>query len=214
MASYTLTGMGTHAVTSGTTRVWLSVSTFADGSTIGAAYPANYYHLGLLRFAEEGGYRPAFPIDAASMVIDVPPNTDAVGYSLAPGTTITITEGGPPVSPGFMLHTTLDGTASVTGDSITVTWSGFGASVNELLQIRLQGSTDGSQIGGSCLLPDSAFYTSSGGGTPGTVPSASGSYSGTVTNLYAPTVYTWAVSICRPDIPSLVYEDPASFTLT
>jgi len=92
VAIYNLSGAGTQALTSGSTRLLVDVTTFDPRRSAGRASPTNYYDLGLLRIGVQGSYAPAFPIDAASMFIDLPFGATTLGYACFGTTAIRVTE--------------------------------------------------------------------------------------------------------------------------
>jgi hypothetical protein len=92
LAVLNLSGAGTTALSSGVTRLFVDVTTFGIGQSKGRASPVNYYDIGLLRLGVQGAYYPAVPIDAASMVLDVPFDTTTLGYSLFAGASLRVTE--------------------------------------------------------------------------------------------------------------------------
>src|SRR5215467_12571275 len=99
MAEYTLTGFGFHAVTPGTSRLFIHVDVFPPGITTGNATPTNYYDIGLLRFGVDNWFGNAYAIDGQSIRIDIGEDVDTVGYSLFSGAQVTIGEDTPPVPP-------------------------------------------------------------------------------------------------------------------
>ena len=101
MAAYDLTGSGVQALTAGTVRLFVQVTTAAPASGFGRANPLNYYHLGLLRAGVTGFFAAPVPIEGLNTLMDLPSGTDAIGYSLEGGTAITVIEGStPPPPPG------------------------------------------------------------------------------------------------------------------
>jgi len=93
MATYSnLAGAGTQALSSNVSRLYIDVVTFGKVISTGRAAPTNYFHLGLVRLGVQGAYYPPVPIDAAQMVLDVPPGVTTLGYSLQDVTTITVIE--------------------------------------------------------------------------------------------------------------------------
>jgi hypothetical protein len=101
MAAYNLTGSGVQALTAGTVRLFVEVTTAAQTSGFGKANPLNYYHLGLLRAGVTGFFAAPVPIEGLNTFMDLPSGTDSLGYSLEGGTAITVSEGAtPPPPPG------------------------------------------------------------------------------------------------------------------
>lgn len=92
MAIYNLTGSGVQSITSGQSQLLVDITVFDVHRSVGRASPPNYYDLGLLRLGQQGSYRPSFPLDSTSMVIDLPNKTDVLGYSLFGSTAIRVTE--------------------------------------------------------------------------------------------------------------------------
>lgn len=93
MATYSnLSGAGVTGLSNNVTRLFVTVTVFGPGYSTGRSAPTNYYHLGLLRLGVQGAYFPSVPIDGASIVLDVPPGVTSLGYSLTPGTAITVQE--------------------------------------------------------------------------------------------------------------------------
>ncbi|MBA0084852.1 MAG: hypothetical protein HRJ53_07645 [Acidobacteria bacterium Pan2503] len=112
MASYNLTGIGTQGLTAGTTRLFVSVTSFPGREKFGRANPTNYYDLGLLRAGVQGSFGATRDIDAALMFWDLPANTDTLGYSLFPGTNVTVSEGAPIGGTHQFGTTTIGGTGN------------------------------------------------------------------------------------------------------
>lgn len=92
MAVYTLSGSGAQALTSGTGKLYISMVTLPSVLSAGRASPTNYYDIGLLRLGDHGSYYPAIPIDAHDMVVAVPAQVTALGYSLFGAASIQVTE--------------------------------------------------------------------------------------------------------------------------
>lgn len=120
MAVYNLTGSGVQGLTSGQAQLLVDITSFDVHRSVGRAAPPNYYDLGLLRLGQQGSYRPSFPLDATSMVIDLPDKTDVLGYSLFGTTAIRVTEVAPAaignpvrISRGFTLSIPVSQTATL-----------------------------------------------------------------------------------------------------
>lgn len=115
MAVYNLAGGGVQGLSSGVVQIFVDVVTFPLNPGVGRGGPTNYYDVGLLRFGQTGSYRPTFPIDAASMIVDVPHGTNALGFSLFGTTNIRVTEvfG---VAPGNPLRVSRNGSAAGPAD--------------------------------------------------------------------------------------------------
>lgn len=93
MAVYTpLAGAGVQGLSSQVQRLIVEVLSYGPGYSTGRAAPQNYYHLGLLRLGVQGSYYPSVPIDGASILLDLPVGVNLLGYSLEPGTSISVTE--------------------------------------------------------------------------------------------------------------------------
>lgn len=92
MASYDLIGSGVQGLTSGTTHLFVHVTTFPLNFGQGRSTPTNYYDLGLLRFSFQGAVYPVIPIDARDMILLLPVLADALGYNLFGGTFIHVIE--------------------------------------------------------------------------------------------------------------------------
>lgn len=92
MAVHDLSGAGVIAVTPGTTHLFVDVLVFGANLSTGSAIPTDYFHLGALRLGVNGSYYHVQYIDAASMIIDVPPNVNVLGYSCHDVTSIRVTE--------------------------------------------------------------------------------------------------------------------------
>ena len=91
MATYTLSGSGTQAVSTPASLA-LVITTPPSYHSDGRATPANRYDVGLLRLGTSHGYLPAFPIDATNQLIPCPVGTTLVGYTLLAGAVITLEE--------------------------------------------------------------------------------------------------------------------------
>lgn len=116
MASWSAVASGNHAVTTGTTHLFVDVVALPSGVSVGQAAPSNYYGVGLLRLGFRGSYRSAIPIDAFATLIDVPADTDIVAWHVFSPGSVTVTEypsGATPPPGGFVQDsfTDVDGTA-------------------------------------------------------------------------------------------------------
>jgi len=92
MATFNLAGQGVQSLTPGTVHLQVTITVFGSGYSVGQANPANFFHLGLFRFGTSGFFRPAVPLDAQQMLLDVPPGADTLGYSLLTQTEVTVVE--------------------------------------------------------------------------------------------------------------------------
>lgn len=92
MASYTLTGSGTQALSANVTALHVSVDTVPAGAGVGAAHPTNYYHVALLRFGDGTGFWLEYPVEGGPHWMGVPFGTTQLGYAVQPGGQITVTE--------------------------------------------------------------------------------------------------------------------------
>lgn len=102
-AVYALSGTGEQDLTSGTTSLYVTVSSVSVKATHGRAFPPNWYDIGLLRFGKDDFYLPTFPIDAESMLVFVPDGVTQLGYSIFGGLTISVSEDSPPAGSGWTL---------------------------------------------------------------------------------------------------------------
>lgn len=117
MATYTLTGTGTHAVTSGTGSLHVTISTLPDGSGNGAANPLDYFGIGLIRPGDGTGYWEPFPVCGGPQWLPLPTGTTTIGYTLFNDAAISVTE----VSAPAPLAIGLDDLGDVTLSSPTDT---------------------------------------------------------------------------------------------
>lgn len=92
MAAYDLSGAGQTSLTVGTTHLYVDLQVLGPGFSTGRAIPQNYFHLGLLRPMFHGAAYPVIPLDAFQQIIELPRETDALGWSLSPGTACRVTE--------------------------------------------------------------------------------------------------------------------------
>src|ERR1051326_143103 len=117
--SFTLSGSGSHAISSGTGWLEGHVPTLPAEYGIGRANPANLYGLGFLRLGDGTGGWPAQNIDAEHMIVGCPTGVTTIYYELLNGTVVDVTENaglsplaGPPGSTGA---TGATGAAGATG---------------------------------------------------------------------------------------------------
>lgn len=92
MATFDLAGAGTRGLTSGTTHLFVDLVVLGPGYSTGRATPTNYFHLGLIRAMFHGSAYPVIPVDAFNMIIELPRETDGLGWSLTSGTSVHVTE--------------------------------------------------------------------------------------------------------------------------
>ena len=171
---YTLSGVGAQLLTAGTTRLFIAVTTFPPKYGFGRANPENLYDIGQLRLEVSGFSFPPFAIDAQMMVVDLPTNTDTLGYSLFGPTTITVSETTPPTPPGAEVHTDVDGTTIILGSYLTISWTGVAsAAINDRVTIQPVGATDITDR--SCFSSNEWVYANSNDATPGPTPVTDGS---------------------------------------
>lgn len=60
--------------------------------SVGTANPANLFHAGMLRLGTADGFLPAVPLDADQQLLPCPRACTQLGYSLATGVHVTVTE--------------------------------------------------------------------------------------------------------------------------
>lgn len=172
MAVYNLTGSGVQGLSSGQSQLLVDITSFDVHRSVGRAAPPNYYDLGLLRLGQQGSYRPTFPLDSTSMVIDLPDKTDVLGYSLFGTTAIRVTEVAP-VATGNPLRIIRYGSQSPPASSgATVLWTytvpaNRVCRVSYLMALIANGAPSGNNaqvnLNGNLLLfatPDSTHPTS------------------------------------------------------
>lgn len=174
---YTLSGSGTQILTAGVTRLFISVLTYPTKYGFGRANPENLYDIGQLRAMTQGFCFTVQSIDAAQMVMDLPSESDTLGYSLFGPSSILVSESAPPPPPGAEVHTSVDGTTIVLGAYLDIIWSGIdSAAVNDRITIQPVGATDISDR--ACFTSNEWVYSSSGTPTPGPTPESSGTVNG------------------------------------
>jgi hypothetical protein len=118
MASWSGIGSGSHALTAGTTHVFVVVNVVPPGVSVGNASPPNYYGVGLVRVGFLSQWRGAVPIDSLDWMIDIPADADNFAWNILSGGAVTFTEypsGATPPPGGFVqdTFTAADGTALV-----------------------------------------------------------------------------------------------------
>lgn len=173
MATYEFSATGSQILTAGTARLFLNVNTLGADTRAGRAFPANLYDLALLRFGREGYVYPAFALDAAAQVIEIPAGVTTVYWSCIAGAILDVSEDVVITPPGESLVTSVGAGAIAVGSFITITWDGLtDALVDDLLTVTQDTWDD---PGGSYnYLVDGWFYTSSGDQTVGGTPSTAG----------------------------------------
>lgn len=173
MATYEFSATGSQILTAGTARLFLNVNTLGADTRHGRAFPANLYDLALLRFGREGYVYPAFALDAAAQVIEIPAGVTTVYWSCIAGAILDVSEDVVISAPGESLVTSVGAGAIAVGSFITITWDGLtDALVDDLLTVTQDTWDD---PGGSYnYLVDGWFYTSSGDQTVGGTPSTAG----------------------------------------
>jgi len=92
MATYSVSGRGTHAVTSGTGSLHVHVDTLPYSAGEGTANPPNLYHVGYVRAGDGTAWWEPSLIQAVDAWIGIPNGSTILGYSVADGGAITITE--------------------------------------------------------------------------------------------------------------------------
>lgn len=92
MASFSVSGSGTHTLSANTTALHVHVDTDSDVSSDGRANPTNRFHVGLLRAGDGTGWWRAWPIDANDAWFGLFQGVDRIGYALEGGAAITVTE--------------------------------------------------------------------------------------------------------------------------
>lgn len=113
-------------------------------------------------------------IDAAQMVMDLPADSDTLGYSLFGPASILVSETTPPTPPGAEVHTSVDGTTIILGSYLDIIWSGItSAAVNDRVTIQPVGATDITDR--ACFSSNLWVYANSNSDTPGPTPVTDGS---------------------------------------
>jgi len=125
VASYTLSGHGTQALTAGTGAIHWHVNTFPSRAGQGQAFPINYFDVGLLRAGDGTGFFPARPVDALDGWMGLPVGTTTLGYSLFGSTVVVVTEvagTSPLVTPTPSLEQLTDVSVASVTDGDLLTW--------------------------------------------------------------------------------------------
>lgn len=92
MATFSLSGTGTHTLSAGTTALHVTITTLPASAGHGDASPADYYGVGLLRLGDGTAYWDPYPVSGGPQWLPVPYGASVVGYSLLGGAVISITE--------------------------------------------------------------------------------------------------------------------------
>lgn len=99
MASYTLSGTGTQALSTNVTAAHVTINTPGSLSGIGRANPLSRYDVALLRFGDGTGFWAPVAVNGGPQWIGVPAGTTEVGYSVFGAASLTFAEvigGSPP----------------------------------------------------------------------------------------------------------------------
>lgn len=194
MATYTLTGFGVQALTSGTTRLFVEVTTYPPDYSIGRAQPADLYGVGLLRLGVGAFFYPKLGVDAGNMVIDVPAGVTQLGYNLFGDTAISVGEGAPPSGGTAFINTNVDGTNVTYPATITITWGDFStATVNSGYNIVDSGAP-GFDVGWSDISGGGYLNPADHNSAPAT-PQTSGTMSIALHNWHGHTSGTYNVAV-------------------
>lgn len=202
-------------LTSGTTRLYVVLTTPSAIEKTGQANPPNLFQTGFIRPGISGFYWPTLYVDATQQVIDLPSGTEEIGYSLLGGATITVSESNPPPPTGTSVTTDRDGTSVVLGDAVTITFARTGTpDVHDFVAIVDSLWSIGDGLFGT-FTTGGGLYTSSGTSTPGTVPASSGSFETTFQDPGSRTypVTVWAV-LGNDTTSTILAQDTATITIT
>jgi hypothetical protein len=98
VATYSLTGSGTQALSSNVTALHISATTIPTNIGTGNANPINYYSLALLRLGDATGFMPAVQLEASPAWLAVPAGSTRLGYACLGGSALSVVEviGGTP----------------------------------------------------------------------------------------------------------------------
>lgn len=92
MATYSLSGTGVQALSAAVVALHISITTVPLGASFGSAYPADYYHVGLLRPGDGTGYMEWTPVIGGPQWMPLPSGTTHLGYSLFGSGVISVVE--------------------------------------------------------------------------------------------------------------------------
>lgn len=194
MATYNLTGFGYQTLTSGTTRLFVEVTTYNGFYWFGKAQPANTRDLGVLRLGVGAFFYPMIGIDAGNMVIDLPSGVTQLGYNLFGDTAISVGEGAPPAGGTAFITTNVDGTNVTYPATITITWGNFStATVNSGYNIVDSGAP-GFDVGWSDISGGGYLNPADHNSAPAT-PQTSGTMSIALHNWHGHTSGTYNVAV-------------------
>lgn len=196
MAVYDLSGNGVQALTSGTSRLFVQITSLPPSYSTGRANPVNYFDVGLIRLGEGAAFYRPVALDGDQIIIDCPPGSDKFGYALFATTTATVSEDTPvivgwtTVATGTLtLGTGTDGTQS---DPITLP-GGYN-------YIRLVASGSGA---GGVFVKAADWNDQSNEFIPETTPPCDVTYAGTISGNqivvdfygYGPGSLNWTVYV-------------------
>lgn len=122
MATFTLTGTGTHSLTPGTVALRVTVTTLPTSAGSGFSYPADQYGVGFLRFTDGTAYWDPWPIVGGPQWIPVPNGSAGVGYALLSVSAVSITEVSSPAPLAFPLSALPDVALSGPADTQVLTY--------------------------------------------------------------------------------------------
>jgi len=92
MSTFSISGSGSHALTSGTTALYLDVTTIAAGSGVGRANPTSRYDVGLIRFSDGTGFWAPVAINGGPQWIGVPFGATTLAYNVFGSGVVSVTE--------------------------------------------------------------------------------------------------------------------------
>jgi hypothetical protein len=82
VSTFTIQNEGEQALTPGTSALQVHLTVIRAGASRGRALPANYFHLGLLRFSINEWFLPTIPVDTEFQQIPVPRGATSVSWAM------------------------------------------------------------------------------------------------------------------------------------
>lgn len=126
MSTYTLSGVGTHALSAATTALHVTINTPGIRADQGRANPANFYQCALLRFGDGTGWWAPIPVQGGPQWIPVPAGSTIIGYNVFGAASVTVAEvigGSPPFgTPSISLEALTDASIISASNGDVLTW--------------------------------------------------------------------------------------------
>jgi hypothetical protein len=184
VATYSLSGSGTQALSANVTALHITITTLPASALAGSATPQNYYQVALLRFGDAVGYFDAFPVVGGPQWVAVPNGTTRLGYSCSSTAVISVVEvigGTPPFGGGGSLAGLSDVALASLADAQVLTYQ---ASSSKWINGTPTGGGSGPTLGQGAQVTGSTTFS---------VPNAT-STTVTFTTLVYDTNSMWSAS--------------------